>query len=105
MILSRLVRYFGIWVLATALSLASVMAAPLHDSAASGDIDAVRNHLAGGEYINFRDEEGLTALHWAVVKGQYDVAEFLFDNGADINAKDNFGTTCCIWPYSEEKKL
>ena len=71
----------------------TVAAAPLHDAAAKGDIDAVRNHIAGGEYVNFRDKEGLTALHWAVVKGQHNVAEFLIDNGADINATDNFGTT------------
>ena len=81
MILSRLVRYFGIWVLATALSLASVMAAPLHDSAARGDIDAVRNHLAGGEYINYRDEEGLTALHWAVVRGNTTLWNFSLITG------------------------
>ncbi len=83
----------GIFSFALAPNVNTVAAAPLHDAAAEGDIDAVRNHIAGGEYVNFRDKEGLTALHWAVVKGQYKVAEFLIDNGADINATDNFGTT------------
>ncbi len=83
----------GIFSFALTPNINTVAAAPLHDAAAEGDIDAVRNHIAGGEYVNFRDKEGLTALHWAVVKGQYKVAEFLIDNGADINATDNFGTT------------
>ena len=95
MIRFRFACYFRILILVTVFSQsgAPAMAASLHEAAAKGDIDAVRKLVAEGEYINFRDEGGLTALHWAAIKGHSNVVEFLIDSGANIKSKDNFGTT------------
>ncbi|KAJ5791362.1 uncharacterized protein N7518_008373 [Penicillium psychrosexuale] len=36
---------------------------------------------------NYRDEEGITPLHWAAINNQYAMCKFLIDSGADVNAK------------------
>jgi len=58
----------------------------IHDAAAAGDIDAVKQHIAAGADVN---ENVLgTPLHWATVNGHKEVAELLIAAGADVNAKD-----------------
>lgn len=42
-----------------------------------------------GANINARDHLGRTALHLAVLHGDYDTAELLINHGADVNAVDN----------------
>lgn len=39
------------------------------------------------------DQEGLTALSWACVKGQKSVVPLLVDGGADLNHPDRHGRT------------
>ena len=57
----------------------------IHDAAAAGDIDAVKQHIAAGADVN---ENVLgTPLHWATVNGHKEVAELLIAKGADVNAK------------------
>ena len=41
------------------------------------------------DYINAKTKDGYTALHFAVLRGDYDTAKYLIDNGADVNAKAN----------------
>ncbi|GAQ47220.1 palmitoyltransferase akr1 [Aspergillus tubingensis] len=36
---------------------------------------------------NYKDEEGITPLHWAAINNQYAMCKFLLDSGADVNAK------------------
>ncbi len=63
----------------------------IHDAAAAGDINAVKQHIAAGADVN---ENVLgTPLHWATVNGHKEVAELLIAKGADVNAKDAVGNT------------
>ncbi|HHW95004.1 MAG TPA: hypothetical protein GX736_03640 [Mogibacterium sp.] len=49
--------------------------------------------------INSRDEEGRTPLHNAVIGYKTETCEFLIENGADLNIKDNNGET--VYDYIE----
>jgi len=67
----------------------------IHDAAAAGDIDAVKQHIAAGADVN---ENVLgTPLHWATVNGHKEIAELLIDKGADVNAKNDEGGTPRDW--------
>jgi len=57
----------------------------IHDAAAAGDIDAVKQHIAAGADVN---ENVLgTPLHEAASSGHKEVVELLIAKGADVNAK------------------
>ena len=61
-------------------------------SAAAGDIEEVKIQLMKGTDANARDRElGATPLSWAVLFNHADVAEFLIQKGADVNARNRDG--------------
>ena len=59
------------------------------EAAAAGDIEAVKAQLVKGADPNARDSElGATPLSWATLFNHFDVAEFLIQKGADVNARN-----------------
>ena len=60
------------------------------DAARTGNIEAVKQHLAAGTDVNAKDKYGRTALHHAANK---EIAELLIAKGADVNAKRDYGWT------------
>ena len=65
----------------------------IHQAAMSGNIEAVKQHLAEGVDVNAKDGVGRTPLHEAATYGDEEVAALLIAKSADVNAKDNAGTT------------
>ena len=65
---------------------------PLLEAAMSGNIEAVTQHLAAGTDVDAKSF-GLTPLHQAAQFGRKKIIELLIAQGADVNAKDNFGRT------------
>jgi ankyrin repeat protein/tRNA A-37 threonylcarbamoyl transferase component Bud32 len=63
----------------------------LHDAAAKGDAEKVRECLQMRYPINGKDEHGGFPLHYAVNKGHDEVVRLLVWEGADINAKGQNG--------------
>jgi hypothetical protein len=67
----------------------------LHEAAAQGDVDIVRDLLKRGAHIDETDNELLTPLHTAVNchASRHDqghkVEEWLLEYGADVNTKDD----------------
>ena len=57
----------------------------IHDAAESGNIEAVKQHLAAGTDVNLGG--GATPLHPATYSGHKEVVELLIGNGANVNAK------------------
>ena len=57
-------------------------------AAERGEIVTVRNLVAKGARINWRDHRGRTALLAATQRNQVEVARFLIQEGADVNTKD-----------------
>jgi len=63
-------------------------------AAGTGNIEAVKQHLAKGVDINARDKEGsMPPLSWAALSDQTKMAGFLIQRGADINIKHQDGGT------------
>jgi len=62
------------------------------DAARYGDVEAVEDFCAIGK-ADMVDDEGRTALHWAVAYDQGAAAGALIENGVDVNAVDNSGNS------------
>ncbi|KAL8507229.1 hypothetical protein ACS0TY_017953 [Phlomoides rotata] len=58
-----------------------------------GDLDGIKELLSSGADVNFRDIDHRTALHLAACQGYDDVAQFLLENGAKVDATDRWGST------------
>jgi len=75
----------------------SVAAAPDIDiwkAAASGNIEAIKQHIEAGADLNGKEpSSGSTPLIIAAVFGQAEVAELLIEKGANVNARSNDGGT------------
>ena len=63
----------------------------IHDAAESGNTEAVKQHLAAGTYVNAKDGDGWTPLHWAASKVHNKIAKLLIEEGADVNAVNKDG--------------
>ena len=74
---------------------------PLEDSGANiwsaaktGDLEALKVHLANGVDLNTQDPQfGLTSLSWTVLAGKVEIAEQLIKAGADVDGKNRDGRT------------
>ena len=64
----------------------------IHDAAHTGNIEAVKQHLASGADLNAKDSEGGAPLHHAAWNGHKEVAELLIEKAADVNALGDNGT-------------
>src|SRR5204863_3116842 len=56
-------------------------------AASKGDCEDVQKLLEEGDDVNEKDNDGWTALHWAVFDGHEKVARLLIEHGADVDAK------------------
>ncbi len=61
------------------------------DAAMRGDHDTVRALLKSGEDVNTAQGDGMTALHWAVQKGDLELAKLLLYAGANVRATTRLG--------------
>ena len=61
----------------------------VHEAAARGYLESVRLHLSRGTDIDVRDKNGMTPLMIAIANNRNGTAEFLIEEGADVNAVDN----------------
>ena len=66
-------------------------------SAGSGDIDAVKYHLANQVKLNTQDKTGKTPLLWAIRSKEHEIVYYLLDNGADPNISDKKKVTPLFW--------
>ena len=60
-------------------------------AAGTGNIEAVKQHVASGTDVNAKNKYGRTPLHYAAGEGHKEIAELLIGGGADVNARDRFG--------------
>ncbi|KAF2094093.1 palmitoyltransferas-like protein akr1 [Rhizodiscina lignyota] len=53
-----------------------------------GEIGAIQKLFDSGKFdATYRDDQGITPLHWAAINGHYALCHFLIQAGAPINAK------------------
>lgn len=58
-----------------------------------GNKKSSHKHGLGPSFLEWEDQWGRTALHWAVINGHRGVASMLLDSQANIKAKDRIGET------------
>ena len=59
----------------------------LIDAAKKGNIEDIKQHLAAGGDVSFRNKNGDTMLNYAAYLGHKEIVELLVENGAEVNSK------------------
>ena len=64
-----------------------------------GALEHIQSMYAKGRYnVSYKDEEGITPLHWAAINNQHAVCKWLIEQGVDINARGgDSGATPAMW--------
>ena len=70
---------------------------PLFGAVGFGDATVIQALLEGGADLHEKDQDSMTALHWAVVADHADAVKTLLAAGADVNAVDRFGYTPLLY--------
>ena len=65
----------------------------IYIATSTGNIEAVKQHLAAGTDVNEEVLGEVVPLHTAARYGYKEIAELLIAKGADVNAKNNVGQT------------
>ena len=65
----------------------------IYEAAWSGDIEAIKQHLADGTDVNAKNEKGMTPLIQAAWGDHNEITKLLIAKGADVNAMDDDGIT------------
>src|SRR5438477_11006899 len=77
--------------LALSVWLHAAPTAPVADAAQQGDRKAVTTLLKQAADVNAAQGDGMTALHWAAMKNDAELAQTLLYAGANIRAKTRIG--------------
>ncbi len=72
-------------------AIVSAQSAPIAIAAMNGDKEAVRGLLKKGFDVNEAQGDGTTALHWAAIKGDAELAQMLIYAGANLRATTRIG--------------
>jgi ankyrin repeat protein len=75
---------------------------PIADAAARGDREAVKALLKNAADVNAAQGDGMTALHWAAMNGDADLAQMLIVAGANIKATTRLGTYTPLYLASQQ---
>jgi len=62
---------------------------PLHQAAADGGLEQIRQLLSKGADVNTEDTEQRVPLYYAAEAGKMEVVQLLVEAGADVNARGN----------------
>ena len=56
----------------------------IHEAVGTGNIEAIKKHLAAGADVNASDSAGNTALSKAASRGNVEMVKYLISKGADV---------------------
>jgi ankyrin repeat protein len=74
----------------------SVLAQDIFQSARANDVATIEKVVAAGVDVNQANDRGFTPLILAVYNESYDAAQWLINNGANVNAQDKSGNTALM---------
>ena len=97
-------RRLAIGVLAVVMSvtLGAMAESPVADAAARGDREAVKALLKEAADVNAAQGDGMTALHWAAMNGDVELAQMLIVAGANIKATTRLGSYTPLYLASQQ---
>jgi ankyrin repeat protein len=75
---------------------------PVADAAARGDREAVKSLLKQAADVNAAQGDGMTALHWAAMNGDAELAQMLIFAGANVRATTRLGTYTPLYLASQQ---
>src|SRR5687767_12972238 len=75
---------------------------PVADAAARGDRDAVKSLLKQAADVNAAQGDGMTALHWAAMNGDAELAQMLIVAGANVKATTRLGSYTPLYLASQQ---
>jgi len=88
----RTLRFSALGALALTAVLSAAAKAPVADAAMDGNRDAVKALLKQAADVNAAQGDGMTALHWAAMKNDADLAQTLLYAGANVRATTRIGS-------------
>ena len=96
--------YFAAGLLIVGLSamLSAAATAPVADAAMNGDKAAVRTLLKSAADVNAAQGDGMTALHWAAMNGDAELAQMLVFAGANVRATTRLGAYTPLFLASQQ---
>src|SRR5688572_22106054 len=92
----------GIALLVTLSVGVSAAESPIADAAARGDREAVKTLLKKAADVNAAQGDGMTALHWAAMNGDLDLAQMLIVAGANVRATTRLGSYTPLYLASQQ---
>ena len=96
-------RLFGIAAIAMAISVGvNAAESPIADAAARGDREAVMALLKKAADVNAAQGDGMTALHWAAMNGDAELAQMLIVAGANVRATTRLGSYTPLYLASQQ---
>src|SRR5947207_11301496 len=90
--LMRIAQFSVFGALALSVMLHAAGSSPVADAAMAGDRDAVRALLKQAVDVNAAQGDGMTALHWAAMKDDAELADTLLHAGANTKAATRIGS-------------
>jgi ankyrin repeat protein len=75
---------------------------PVADAAARGDREAVKALLKSAADVNAAQGDGMTALHWAAMNGDIELAQMLIVAGANVRATTRLGAYTPLYLASQQ---
>lgn len=86
-----MMRLTGVMALGLMLVGATALESPVADAAQAGDVEQVRDLLRQGADVNAAQSDGLTALHWAAMNNDTELAGVLLYAGATVRPLTRVG--------------
>ena len=84
------------------VTLGAMAESPVADAAARGDREAVKALLKEAADVNAAQGDGMTALHWAAMNGDVELAQMLIVAGANIKATTRLGSYTPLYLASQQ---
>ena len=97
-------KFAIVGVVAVALTawLHAASSSPVADAAMAGDKDAVKSLIKQGADVNAAQGDGMTALHWAAMNGDTELAQMLVYAGANLRATTRLGAYTPLFLASQQ---
>ncbi len=92
----------GLMIVGVSAMLSAAATAPVADAAMNGDKAAVKALLKSAADVNAAQGDGMTALHWAAMNGDLELAQMLVFAGANVKATTRLGAYTPLFLASQQ---